>query len=80
MLIKLKDEDLIKFNIKAADNEAYYKDILEMRDLIRSTQIKQRMSSMTMSSTFMLPVNFSRILNNIKNDETLKANKAIAEI
>lgn len=72
---KIKSEDLTKYNIKAAENDAYYNEILAMRDLIRGTQIKHRMNTMTMSTTFMIPVNFPRILDNMKNDDKLKADK-----
>jgi DNA-directed RNA polymerase beta' subunit len=51
----------------SADNKAYFEELLQMRDLLRQTQIKSRMQYITMSTSFMIPVNISRIVDNIKN-------------
>jgi len=49
------------------ENESLYQLILQMRDVLRDTQIKTRMNYMTINSTFMSPVNLYRIIENNRN-------------
>lgn len=74
---KFTKEELKNINFSETENNEYYNDILQMRDLIRSTQLKSRLSYITISSTFMLPVNFVRILNNVKNNKS-NSNQSIS--
>jgi DNA-directed RNA polymerase beta' subunit len=72
---KIKDSDLKTYKISKNANDDFYKEIIGMRDLIRSTQIKSRMNYITINSIFMLPVNLLRIIDNIRNDDSLKTDK-----
>lgn len=68
-----KDElgNLTDFNDQ--DNEDYYRYILDMRDLLRTSQIKTRMNYITINTIYMLPVNLARIIENNRNDVALKS-------
>lgn len=62
------DNELKKFNgYSANDNNEYLKTLIEMRNMLRMTQIKNELNYITLSSSFMIPVNLQRIINNSKN-------------
>ena len=56
------------------DNDIYYNILIEMRDMLRETQRKTKMSSMTLTQLYMLPINMYRIVENAKskNDKSDK--------
>jgi DNA-directed RNA polymerase beta' subunit len=55
-----------------SDNKNFTKNIMNIRDKLRSTQIKGSLNYLTLSNSYMLPVNLYRIIDNFRNDESLK--------
>lgn len=55
-----------------ADNKKFINRIIEMRDNLRKTQVKATLNYLTLSNSYMLPVNLYRIVDNFRNDESLK--------
>lgn len=59
------DSELKKINgYSVNENEEYLNMLIEMRNMLRTTQIKSNMDYITISSSFMIPVNLQRIVNN----------------
>ena len=54
------------------DNKDFIKIIIKIRDNLRKTQVKATLNYLTLSTSYMLPVNLYRIVDNFRNDETLK--------
>ena len=55
-----------------SDNKDFVKIILQIRDNLRKTQIKATLNYLTLSSSYMLPVNLYRVVDNFRNDETIR--------
>ena len=55
-----------------SDNKNFVKRIMEIRDKLRQTQTKTTLNYLTLTTTYFLPVNLNRILDNYRNDEKLK--------
>ncbi len=65
---KFTKDELVKLkNFNEKDNENMYKEVLEMRDHLRKSQIKATVNYITLNTTYMLPVNIMRIIDNVKN-------------
>ncbi len=56
-------------NFSESNNEAFFKEILSMRDHLRETQLKATMNYLVLNTNYMLPVNINRIVDNAKNSE-----------
>jgi DNA-directed RNA polymerase beta' subunit len=54
------------------DNERFYEKLIDMRDHLRYTQIKSTNEYKTLNSTYMIPVNLNRIINNTRNDPKMQ--------
>lgn len=54
-------------NFTEANNDAFYKEILSMRDHLRQSQMKATMNYLALNTNYMLPVNINRIVDNAKN-------------
>lgn len=54
------------------DNDEFVKGIKHIRNKLRGTQIKTTLNYLTLTTTYFLPVNLNRILDNYRNDESLK--------
>ncbi len=54
-------------NYSEKENDAFYKEILSMRDHLRQTQIKATLNYLALNTNYMLPVNINRIIDNTKN-------------
>lgn len=54
------------------DNKEYIKTMIEIRDKLRTSQIKSTLDYITLTTTYFLPVNLNRILDSYKNDDKLK--------
>lgn len=64
------DEDLKKYKgYGKKENQEYLDTLIEMRDLLQSSQLKTRMSFITLNSSYMLPVNIYRIVESEKQSE-----------
>jgi DNA-directed RNA polymerase II subunit RPB1 len=68
---KIKNIDLEKYNISIEENNIYYKYILEIRDIMREQRIKSTLDFRTFDSSYQMPFNIVRIINDIINDENL---------
>ena len=55
-----------------SDNNKYYEMIKNMRDHLRQTQMKATIDYITLNINYMLPVNVSRIVNNVNNSKDKK--------
>lgn len=71
---KIKSSDLNKFDITEKLNNEFYNEILELRDTLRLSQYKSRMQSLTLNTTFVIPVNLLSIAENAKNSKNIKDN------
>jgi len=60
-------------NFTEKDNEVYYNNLLEMRDKLRTTQIKATVNNIVLETSYMLPINIYRIIDNIRNDPKLQS-------
>ena len=69
---KFTQDELKKTDISEKVNNELYENILELRDIIRVSQVKTRMDRKTMSIEFKLPVNLQRIVESNKNNVELK--------
>jgi DNA-directed RNA polymerase II subunit RPB1 len=77
---KFTKEELKKLkNYSEANNEAYYKEILMMRDNLRQSQIKSTMNYLALNTNYMLPVNINRIIDNAKNSGDINNKEIINE-
>lgn len=74
---KFTMQELKNFKFSEKDNEKYIQKLIELRDILRKSQFKSRMSYITMTDIFMIPVNLSRIVDSIKNDESLKTKEKL---
>ena len=54
------------------DNKNFIKQMMDIRDKLRETQTKTTINYLTLTTTYFLPVNLNRILDNYRNDENLK--------
>lgn len=72
-------EELKNVDISEKENNELLKELLEMRDNLRLTQIKVLMEATTLKTTMMLPVNFKRIIDNSKDEETGSKTKLTAK-
>ena len=54
------------------DNKNFVSQIMLIRDKLRETQTKTTINYLTLTTTYFLPVNLNRILDNYRNDENLK--------
>jgi len=57
---------------KESDNNDFVKLILNIRDNLRTTQVKSTLNYLTLSTSYMLPVNLYRIIDNFRNDKNQK--------
>jgi DNA-directed RNA polymerase II subunit RPB1 len=71
------EEELTNFNFTKTENMDYYYELIKMRNLLRNTQIKTRMSYIVMKNTFMIPVNLPRIIAEAKNSSNIKSNNKL---
>ncbi len=58
-----------------SDNKDFIKLMISIRDNLRKTQIKTTMNYLTLSTSYMLPVNLNRILDNFRNGDN--SNKTV---
>ena len=59
------------------DNKNFVKKIMDIRDKLRFTQTKTTLNYLTLTTTYFLPVNLNRILDNYRNDDNLKGTLCI---
>ena len=57
---------------KESDSADFIKLMMSVRDKLRNTQVKGTLNYLTLSTSYMLPVNLYRIVDNIRNDDNLK--------
>jgi DNA-directed RNA polymerase II subunit RPB1 len=74
---KFTKEELKAYKFTEKENDEYIKKLIEMRDTIRMSQIKTKMSYITMSNVFMLPINLTRIIDNTRGDTSLKSSEKL---
>lgn len=61
-------EEQLKFKgYGKKENQEYLETLIQMRDMLRTLQMRTRMSFITMNTTYMLPANIYRIIENHKN-------------
>lgn len=63
-----KDELKNLKNFGEKENDAYYKEMLKMRDHLRETQIKASLNYLALNTNYMLPVNINRIIDSVKSE------------
>jgi len=54
-----------------SDNKDFVKLIIKIRDNLRRTQLKTTLNYLTLSSSYMLPVNLYRVIDNFRNDNNI---------
>ena len=68
-----KDELKNLKNFGEKENEAFYKDMLKMRDHLRDSQIKATFNYLALNSNYMFPVNINRIVDSVKSETSKEA-------
>lgn len=63
-----KDELKQLKNYTEKDNDAFYKELLTMRDHLRETQIRASLNYLALNSNYMFPVNINRIIDSVKSE------------
>lgn len=63
---KFTNAELGKLKYNAKQNDDYYQFLLAMRDDLRQSKVRASMNYIVMESSYMLPVNLMRIINNVK--------------
>lgn len=66
-------QELKNLDFSESDNEKLYKTIVDMRDIVRESVRKAKMSYLILVSNFMLPVNLVRIVDTTMGDSNLKS-------
>ncbi len=66
-----------KFSDK--DNKKLLNSLIDIRDMLRHDLLKSRLDYITLSNSFLLPVNISRIINSARYNEELKKSKSKLE-
>lgn len=69
---KFTTTELKNYKFSEKENNSHYESLLNMRDEFRKRIQKISLNYIFMRNTFMLPVNFHRIINNTKYDSNLK--------
>jgi len=73
---KFTKQELKNFkNFSEADNNKYYKLLIKMRDEMREAIRKRSLNYITLESSFMLPINFKRIVSNLREEGSKKGTK-----
>lgn len=72
---KFTTQELKEFKFSEKDNDIMFKNIISMRDNLRTSLIKSKLDYITLTTSFLLPVNINRIINNIKSDDIMKKQK-----
>lgn len=84
--IKFTNDELKTYkNFSSKDNENHYLTVLKMRDKIRKYRLQTMIDNMTFDSSFVLPVNFTLIIQgigyqNIKSDQKLEPDYILEKI
>lgn len=66
--IKFSDQELKNFKkFTAKDNEAFFKDVIELRNIIRNSRMKSANNNITFDSKYHLPVNIRNVINTVKS-------------
>ena len=73
-----KDE-LKKYNYSQNDHNKYINTFMKFRDELRQTQIKATLNYIVFNASYMLPVNFTRIINNAINNKQTSSEKLTPE-
>ena len=73
---KFSDSEIKKYSGYSKLNNQHYKDIIDMRDVMRESIRKRTMDYTNIEDTFKLPVNFNRIISNMKA-EKMKSGKSL---
>jgi len=60
-------------NYSEKENEAFYKDMLKMRDHLRESQIRASFNYLALNSNYMFPVNINRIVDSVKSETSKEA-------
>jgi len=61
------NNELKNINYSSEENEKFYKKLLKYRNKLRNTQYKSHIDNQILTTTFLLPVNITRIANNAIN-------------
>jgi DNA-directed RNA polymerase beta' subunit len=61
------------------DNKKLVNSLINIRDILRHDLLKSRLDYITLSNSFLLPVNISRIINSARYNEELKKSKTKLE-
>jgi DNA-directed RNA polymerase II subunit RPB1 len=67
-VFKFTKEELEKLKFSNNDNEILFQKMLDMRDNLRRTQQKATANYLLLSTSYMLPININRIIDNIRNN------------
>jgi len=70
---ELKELKFDNFNNK--DNEKLYDYVISMRNQMRNLTVKSRLDYITLTSSYLIPINLIRIINSTKANDNLKKSK-----
>lgn len=69
-LIKFTDTELNNYNFSQKDNEKYFEDVKQLRNVLRLSKLKTAINNISFNATYMLPINIKTIVTNIKNSNS----------
>jgi len=72
---KFTPQELKEYKFSDKDNDKLIKTLINMRNELRHSLIKSKLDYITLNTSFLLPVNITRIINSVRHDDDLKGSK-----
>jgi DNA-directed RNA polymerase beta' subunit len=72
-------DEVKKYKISGTRNNEFFKELKNLRDILRESQMKSIRNYNMIKESYMLPVNFSRLIDNVKYNEKLSESKESLE-
>jgi len=65
--VKFGTGELKSFDFTEEENELYYRNVLELRDLIRRSRLRTQVNTIVFDSGFLVPVNIKSVISGVLN-------------
>ena len=72
---KFTSSELKDLDFSDKDNNKLFNYVLELRNLMRELTIKSKLDYITLTSSYLIPININPIINTVKIDEELRKSK-----
>lgn len=75
---KFTDQELKMFKgFTGKDNDELYQTIISLRDTVRTNVMRSKMNYIVATQSFMLPINLTRIIDTISNNNSIKSKEEL---